>query len=106
MRMLIGQRILSIFLIAILLLTLLPLYPFAAENSTTDHAGLNPSVAPKGLPFAKLSDQPIEELTRWDVYEIIFGTLLLLVGIALTVLAVLRWQADDLTLIVADYQHV
>lgn len=104
--MLIGQRILSIFLIAILLLTLLPLYSYAAENSTTDHAGLNPSVAPKGLPFAKSFEQPIKDLTRWDIYEIVFGTLLLLVGFALTVLAVLRWQANDLTLIVVDYQHV
>ena len=65
-------------------------------------------------------------LARWDIYEIIFGTFLSVIGLALIVLSLLRRKADalirelfnwsgkpseealddDLTLIVADYQHV
>ena len=99
MRMLTGKRALSILLITILLFTLLPLYPYAAENVAKDHAALNRSETSEGFQSAKSPEQPTEDFTRWDIYEIIFGTLLLLVGFSPIVLAVLRWQSNDFSLI-------
>lgn len=43
--------------------------------------------------------QQAEVLLRWDIYVIIFGTLSSLIGLALMVLSLLRWKANDLSLI-------
>ena len=99
MRMFIGKQILRIVLIAILLFTLLPLNQHAAETTAEDNAARNRSAASGKLQLATSSGPVTEVPTRWDIYEIIFGTLLLLVGFTLILLALLRRQASDLTLI-------
>ena len=95
----IGKRVVLIFLVAMAFLTLLPLDEHAAENSKTDHAALNRSTDSPALQTANPFGLNSMVHSRWDIYEIVFGMFLSLIGFALIVLSLLRWKTIDLSLI-------
>ena len=37
--------------------------------------------------------------SRWEIYELLFGTFMAVIGLIATVLALYRWKANDLSLI-------
>ena len=70
----------------------------AAEHMPNGQIVLTDSVTPaEQLPATSQSQDP-QVLTRWDTYEIIFGTFLSVIGLALIALSLLRWKTIDLTL--------
>ena len=81
------------------LLTLLPVNEHAAENSAKDQVALNRSTESQAPQTANPFGLNSLVDTRWDIYEIIFGMFLSLIGLALILLSLLRWKTVDLSLI-------
>lgn len=71
----------------------------AAENITNGQIVPTSSVTPAGQFPVNQQREDIRGLPRWDIYEIIFGTFLSMIGLALIALSLLRWKANDLSLI-------
>jgi serine phosphatase RsbU (regulator of sigma subunit) len=71
----------------------------ATAYVTNSRIVLAGSATPLDPSTATPQSQKFKVLARWDIYEIIFGTLLSLVGLALIVLSFLRWKSNDLSLI-------
>jgi serine phosphatase RsbU (regulator of sigma subunit) len=71
----------------------------AAENITDEQIVLTSSVTPAEQSPVNQQRGDIRDLPRWDIYEIIFGTFLSMIGLALIALSLLRWKANDLSLI-------
>ena len=99
MRLSIGIRVVLILLMAAALLTLLPVNEHAAENSAKDQVALNRSTESQAPQTANPFGLNSLVDTRWDIYEIIFGMFLSLIGLALILLSLLRWKTVDLSLI-------
>lgn len=97
MLILIGKRFVSVLLIALFSFFLSD--QLAAENITNGQIVLTSSVTPLGPSTATPQSQDFNVLDRWDIYEILFGTFLSLIGLALIALSLLRWKANDLSLI-------
>jgi serine phosphatase RsbU (regulator of sigma subunit) len=135
MRLSIGIRVVLILLMATALLTLLPANENTADNSAKDQAALNRSTASQAPPAVNSFGLNSLVHTRWDVYEkkriavsheletarqiqsfILPGETVNIKGLRLAAryvpMASLAGdfydfiKDDDLTLIVADYQHV
>ena len=60
---------------------------------------LTSSVTPAEQPPVNPQSKDSGGLARWDIYEIIFGTFLSVIGLALIALSLLRWKKIDLSLI-------
>ena len=88
-----------ILLVAMALLALLPVDKHAAENSKTDHAALNRATGSPAPQTANPFGLNSMIHSRWDIFEIVFGMFLSLIGFALIVLSLLRWKTIDLSLI-------
>jgi hypothetical protein len=71
----------------------------AAENITNGQIALKSSLPPAVQSPVDQQSKDNRDLARWEVYEIIFGTFLSFIGIALIALSLLRWKANDLSLI-------
>jgi sigma-B regulation protein RsbU (phosphoserine phosphatase) len=71
----------------------------AAAYITDSRIVLANSVTPSDLSTATPQGQDSRDLARWDVYEIIYGTFLSIIGLALIALSLLRWKTIDLSLI-------
>jgi sigma-B regulation protein RsbU (phosphoserine phosphatase) len=96
MRILIGK--LCVFVILINFFCF-PSTQHATENTTNGQIVLTRSVTPaEQLPINPQRKDSVD-LARQDIYEIIFGTLLSIIGLALIALSLLRWKANDLSLI-------
>ena len=81
------------------LFSFVPSDQHATEHMPNGQIVLTGSVTPaETLPTTSQSQDP-PELARWDIYEIIFGTLISLVGFILIAIALWRWQSNDLSLI-------
>ena len=115
MRLSIGIRVVLILRLAAALLTLLPVNEHAAENSAKDQAALNHSTESQAPQTANPFGLNSLVDTRWDIHEIISHTALPAGQFADALIEqLLNWSGkssvesldDDLTLIVADYQHV
>jgi hypothetical protein len=115
MRFSTGKRVVLILLMAAAILTLLPANEHAAENSAKDQAALSRSTASRVPQTANPFGLNSLVDTRWDIYEIISHKALPAGQFADTLIEQLfNWSGkpsgqaldDDLTLIVADYQHV
>ena len=57
------------------------------------------SVSTEKTQAVNAAGQQTEVILRGDIYEIIFGTFLSIIGLALIALSLLRWKANDLSLI-------
>jgi hypothetical protein len=108
------RKILPILILGLLIsLTYPSLNLFIASDTLSDFQSVyaaetqrdNPDIAPES------GTQPIPEMSReqrwqllkgelrWDVYEILVGAVLVIVGLVTIVLAVFRWKSNDLSLI-------
>jgi serine phosphatase RsbU (regulator of sigma subunit) len=78
---------------------------YAAEPQVINKDISSESVPPSNLKMSQdqaTGEQKWRKFKRefeWEVYEILIGTFLVLVGLAATVLALFRWKSDDLSLI-------
>jgi serine phosphatase RsbU (regulator of sigma subunit) len=70
-----------------------------SETLANGHVILTSSISTEEPQAANPAGRQSEVLLRWDIYEIIFGTLSSLIGLALIALSLLRWKANDLSLI-------
>ncbi len=70
-----------------------------SESITSADVSLVSSESPGDSSAANTAGPQGRVLTRLDIYEIIFGTLLSLIGLTLITLSLLRWKANDLSLI-------
>jgi sigma-B regulation protein RsbU (phosphoserine phosphatase) len=70
-----------------------------SESITNAYVSLVSSESPGDSSAADTAGPQGRVLTRLDIYEIIFGTLLSLIGLTLITLSLLRWKANDLSLI-------
>ena len=77
-----------------------------AAQMTGDHAGIHSesggfqdSAAQGEQDASERRWQRLREEFRWDIYEILVGSFLVLVGLAAIVLALFRWRSNDLSLI-------
>jgi sigma-B regulation protein RsbU (phosphoserine phosphatase) len=88
-----------VFLLLIALFSFFPSDLFAIENMPHGQIVL----AGSGTPVEKLPTTPQSQdhqiLARWDIYEIIFGTFLSVIGLVLIALSLLRWKANDFSMI-------
>jgi len=71
----------------------------ASAYITNSHVVLANSATSSDLSTATPQGQDSRDLTRWDIYEIIFGTILSIIGLALIALSLLRWKTIDLSLV-------
>ena len=78
---------------------------YATETPAADKVISSEIVTPSNLEVSKDHDtraqrwQILKREFEWEVYEILVGTFMVLVGIAAIVLAFFRWRANDLSLI-------
>jgi serine phosphatase RsbU (regulator of sigma subunit) len=70
-----------------------------SESITNAYVSLVSSESPGDSSAADTAGPQGRVLTRLDIYEIIFGTLSSLIGLTLITLSLLRWKANDLSLI-------
>ena len=70
-----------------------------SESITNADVSLVSSESPGDSSAANTAGPQGRVLTRWNIYEIIFGTLSSLIGLTLITLSLLRWKANDLSLI-------
>jgi sigma-B regulation protein RsbU (phosphoserine phosphatase) len=97
MRILIGK--LSVFILLSGYFIILPSNPPATADLTSGHIVQMGSAAPE-IPLSENpSGQNFKLIPRWEIYEILFGTFLLLIGFATIGLSLFRWKANDLSLI-------
>jgi serine phosphatase RsbU (regulator of sigma subunit) len=76
-----------------------PILQHTAENGTGGQIVLASSVVPPEQSPLNQQKKDSRDLTRGDVYEIVFGTFLSMIGLALIALSLLRWKSNDLSLI-------
>lgn len=76
-----------------------PATQYATENITHGRIFLANSGTPSDFAEATPQGDDYRYLARWDIYEIVFGTFLSMIGLALIALSLLRWKANDLSLI-------
>jgi sigma-B regulation protein RsbU (phosphoserine phosphatase) len=96
MRILIGKWCVFFLLISFFCS---PSNQHATENITHGQMVLTSSVTPAAqLPINPQRKDSVD-LARQDIHEIIFGTFLSIIGLALIALSLLRWKANDLSLI-------
>jgi serine phosphatase RsbU (regulator of sigma subunit) len=96
MRIFIGKLCVFVLLISFFCF---PSTQHATENITNNRIVLANSVTPLDLSMATPQGQDSGDLARWDIYEIIYGTFLSLIGLALIALSLLRWKTIDLSLV-------
>ena len=96
MRILIGKLCVFVLLINFFCF---PSTQHAAEKITNGQIVLTSSVTPAEQPPVNPQSKDSGDLSRRDIYEIIFGTFLSIIGLALIALSLLRWKANDLSLI-------
>ena len=96
MRIFIGKWFVFVLLISVFWC---PSGQHAAENITNGQIAPTSLVTPAGQSPLNQQRVDIRDLSRWDIYEIIFGTFLSMIGLALIALSLLRWKANDLSLI-------
>jgi len=96
MRILIGKLCVFVLLINFFCF---PSTQHAAEKITNGQIVLTSSVTPAEQPSVNPQSKDSGDLSRRDIYEIIFGTFLSIIGLALIALSLLRWKANDLSLI-------
>ncbi len=70
-----------------------------SESITNAYVRLASSESPGDSSAPNTAGPQSRVLARWDIYEIIFGTLVSLIGLALIALSLLRWKANDLSLL-------
>jgi sigma-B regulation protein RsbU (phosphoserine phosphatase) len=96
MRILIGKLCVFVLLINFFCF---PSNQHATENITNGQIVLTSSATPAEQPPANPQSKDSRNLARGDIYEIIFGTFLSIIGLALIALSLLRWKTIDLSLI-------
>jgi sigma-B regulation protein RsbU (phosphoserine phosphatase) len=96
MRRLIGKSCVFVLLINFFCF---PSTQQANENVTNGQIVLKSSVTPAEQPPVNPQSTDSEGLARWDIYEIIFGTFLSVIGLVLIALSLLRWKANDFSMI-------
>ena len=96
MRIFIGKLFVFVLLISFFWF---PSDQYAAENITHDRIVIANSITSSDLPKATSQGDDSRYLARRDIYEIVFGTFLSIIGLSLIALSVLRWKANDLSLI-------
>lgn len=68
-------------------------------NTAVASVGLASSESPGNLSAANAADSQSRVLTHGDIYELLFGMFLWLIGLVATALYFYRWQAYDLSLL-------
>ena len=96
MRIFIGKLVVFVFLISFFCLSSAQ---HATENITNGRIVLANSITPSDLPKATSQGDDSRYLARRDIFEIVFGTFLSIIGLSLIALSVLRWKANDLSLL-------
>ena len=96
MRILIGKLCVFVLLINFVCF---PSTQHATENITNGQIVLTSSGTPAEQPPVNPQSKDSGNLARRDIYEIIFGTFLSIIGLAMIALSLLRWKANDLSLI-------
>jgi sigma-B regulation protein RsbU (phosphoserine phosphatase) len=97
MRIFIGK--LSVFFLLIALFSFFPSDSLAIENMPNGQIVLTSSGTPAEQSPVNQQSKDSIDLDRWYIYEIIFGTHMSIIGLALIALSLLRWKANDLSLI-------
>jgi sigma-B regulation protein RsbU (phosphoserine phosphatase) len=70
-----------------------------SESITSADVSLASSESPGDSSAANTAGPQGRVLTRWDIYELLFGMFLSLIGLAAIALSLFRWKANDLSLI-------
>jgi serine phosphatase RsbU (regulator of sigma subunit) len=96
MRILIGKWCVFFFLVSFFCS---PSNPHATENITNGQIVLTSSVTPAEKLQINPQSEDSSDLPRSDLLEFLFGSFLLLLGLATIVLSLFRWKANDLSLI-------
>ena len=96
MRICIGKLFVFVLLISFFCF---PSVQHAAENIANGQIVPTSSVTPPVQSSVNPPGNASGDLTRWNIYEIIFGTFLSVIGLTLIALSLLRWKANDLSLI-------
>jgi sigma-B regulation protein RsbU (phosphoserine phosphatase) len=97
------EKLLFFFLLGIFLFS----FPVYLNATKTDNSSLlTRQVSGKHLIELVSSEQDNKQTSttivfqsRWDIYEVLFGTHMVIIGLVAVALALYRWKADDLSLI-------
>ena len=96
MRIVIGTLCVFVFFIYFVCL---PFAQHATAHITNSPIVLTGAVTSEDLSVATPQGQRTRDLARWDIYEIIYGSFLSVIGLVLIALSLLRWKRIDLSLV-------